>query len=72
MFKNNKKDDKTWFEAYVLICKVYNEQMDLFESDNEIAAYNTIQIVRNSRLLKEFLKIHGLEFKNILKELYKD
>ncbi|MCQ2586146.1 MAG: hypothetical protein MJ185_11195 [Treponema sp.] len=56
-------------EKYVLLCKVFNEQMDLFDGDRDIAAYNTLKIVGTPDLMAEYWEKHRSEIRNLMKEI---
>ena len=60
---------KKCMEKYVLLCKVFNEQMDLFDGDREVAAYNTLKIVGTPELIAEYWEKHRAEIKNLITEI---
>ena len=60
---------KKCIEKYVLLCKVFNEQMDLFDGDREVAAYNTLKIGGTPELIAEYWEKHRAEIKNLITEI---
>jgi len=58
-------------QKYVLFCKVFNDQMDLFDGDRDSAAYATLKIISSPDLMAEYWEKHRNEINYLVKEITK-